>query len=365
MKKCFALFLVLTISLFTLGGCASRDDAAANGPPDPSTSVTDPTENNEPNEEAQNQPDENGLATETPSQSGEEPEEPEEVAGIIAMETDFTTLFDFIIFSIDPESGEQRVITSLTFPANSEDTLYLLPSDYYYSSAKQWVSDDFSRVAATLLIVSTGEHHAGWFTADGRFFDVTAALGLESKNDFSSPVHYYALGFANDYFVYCMDDKENDPVYYSVPIDNVTGEAVVATNALYDAMPMHEYEYMLTDWIDDTRCLIDQGYESYRDRKTDSLVYDCATGEMTKYVPGDARYSWNGVASPDGTTIAFLSSAREGKNPPSLYTVELGSDSPVQIETVLNNTVASKAGSPSCTQYPTGGEVCVTLLDWR
>ena len=27
MKKCFALFLVLTISLFTLGGCASRDDA--------------------------------------------------------------------------------------------------------------------------------------------------------------------------------------------------------------------------------------------------------------------------------------------------------------------------------------------------
>lgn len=365
MKKCFALFLVLTISLFTLGGCASRDDAAANGPPDPSTSVTDPAENNEPNEEAQNQPDENGPATETPSQSGEGPEEPEEIAGIIAMEADFTTLFDFTIFSIDPESGEQRVITSLTFPANSEDTLYLLPSDYYYSSAKQWVSDDFSKVAATLLIVSTGEHHAGWFTADGRFFNVTATLGLESKNDFSSPVHYYALGFANDYFVYCMDDKENDPAYYSVPIDNVTGEAVVATNALYDAMPMHEYEYMLTDWIDDTRCLIDRGYESYRDRKTDSLIYDCATGEMTKYVPGDARYSWNGVASPDGTTIAFLSSAREGKNPPSLYTVELGSDSPVQIETVLNNTVASKAGSPSCTQYPTAGEICVTLLDWR
>ena len=46
MKKCFALFLVLTISLFTLGGCASRDDAAANGPPDPSTSATDPAESN-------------------------------------------------------------------------------------------------------------------------------------------------------------------------------------------------------------------------------------------------------------------------------------------------------------------------------
>lgn len=349
--------LVLCAGMLLLGGCAS-DGGTTGSPPEPSAgSTSSSVETEAPSEES------GELVSE--SEDPVEAEDPQETSGIIAMVADFTTLFDFTIFSIDPESGEQRVITSLTFPANSEDTLYLLPSDYYYSSAKQWVSDDFSKVAATLLIMSTGEHHAGWFTSDGTFFDVTAALGLEPQNDFDSPAHYYALGFVNDYFVYCMDDKENDPVYYSVPINNVTGEAVVTTNALYDAMPMHEYEYMLTDWIDDTRCLIDQGYESYRDRKTDSLVYDCATGEMTKYVPGDARYSWNGVASPDGTTIAFLSSAREGKNPPSLYTVELGSDSPVQIETVLNNTVTSKAGSPSCTQYPTAGEICVTLLDWR
>lgn len=349
--------LTLCAGMLLLGGCAS-DGGTTGSPPEPSAgSTSSSVETEAPSEES------GELVSE--SEDPVEAEEPQETSGIIAMVADFTTLFDFTIFSVDPESGEQRVITRLTFPANSEDTLYLLPSDYYYSSAKQWVSDDFSKVAATLLIMSTGEHHAGWFTSDGTFFDVTAALGLEPQNDFDSPAHYYALGFVNDFFVYCMDDKENDPVYYSVPINNVTGEAVVTTNALYDAMPMHEYEYMLTDWIDDTRCLIDQGYESYRDRKTDSLVYDCATGEMTKYVPGDARYSWNGVASPDGTTIAFLSSAREGKNPPSLYTVELGSDSPVQIETVLNNTVASKAGSPSCTQYPTAGEVCVTLLDWR
>ena len=349
--------LTLCVGMLLLGGCAS-DGGTTGSPPEPSAgSTSSSVETEAPSEES------GELVSE--SEDPVEAEDPQETSGIIAMVADFTTLFDFTIFSIDPESGEQRVITSLTFPANSEDTLYLLPSDYYYSSAKQWVSDDFSKVAATLLIVSTGEHHAGWFTANGRFFDVTVALGLESKNDFSSPVHYYALGFINDCFVYCIDDGESDPTYYSVPIDNVTGEAVVTTNALYDAMPTHEYEYMLTDWIDDTRCLIDQGYESYRDRKTDSFIYDCATGEMTKYVPGDARYSWNGVASPDGTTIAFLSSAREGKNPPSLYTVELGSDSPVQIETVLNNTVASKAGSPSCTQYPTAGEVCVTLLDWR
>ena len=354
--------LALCAGMLLLGGCAS-DAGTASSPSEP------PVESTSSSVETEIPPEESGEPISGP-EDPVEADEPEEIAGIIAMEADFTTLFNLTIFAIDPESGGQKMITTFTYPATaypvkSEDNLYLLPSEYYYSSARQWVSDDFSKVATTLLMMSTGEHHAGWFTSDGTFFDVTAALGLESQNDFDSPAHYYALGFVNDYFVYCMDDKENDPVYYSVPIDNVTGEAVVTTNALYDAMPTHEYEYMLTDWIDDTRCLIDQGYESYRDRKTDSFIYDCATGEMTKYVPGDARYSWNGVASPDGTTIAFLSSAKEGKNPPNLYTVELGSDSPVQIETVLNNTVASKAGSPSCTQYPTAGEVCVTLLDWR
>ncbi len=69
MKKYLACFLILAVSLFTLCSCASSDDAAANSPPEPSTSVEDSAESNKPAEETRPQPDGDEPATETPSQS--------------------------------------------------------------------------------------------------------------------------------------------------------------------------------------------------------------------------------------------------------------------------------------------------------
>lgn len=369
MKKCFALFLVLTISLFTLGGCASRDDAAANGPPEPSTSVTDPAENNEPNEEAQNQPDENGPATETPSQSGEGPEEPEEIAGIIAMTSDFTSRFSFTVVSINSETGEQQEISSFSIPSVTDDSQYMTPNDYayYYASARQWLSADFDKVAATRVALDTGERRAGWFTTNGEFFDVTETLGLSAQSDFDTPVRHYAVGFADGYFVYTAESDSGDAVYYSVPVENITPEAVQKMNALENVAPDMEavfnYDYALSDWVDDTHCLVDNRHDSEWNRKTENLLFDVTTGEATSYVPGDARYSWSGVVSPDGANVAFLSSPKGGTELPSLYVMPLAGGDPVKVEAELGFT--KRGGVPGCVQFPTVGEVCTTLLDWR
>lgn len=55
---------------------------------------------------------------------------------------------------------------------------------------------------------SNSEVHAGWIDADGNFFDVIEALGLQSKSDFDEPVKYYAAGFADGHF--CYYDKTTE-----------------------------------------------------------------------------------------------------------------------------------------------------------
>ena len=379
MKKCFALFLVLTISLFALGGCASRDDAAANGPPDPSTSVTDPAESNEPNEEAQNQPDENEPATETPSQSGEEPEEPEEIAGIIAVVADWKTGMNFTIVSIDPDTGEQQTISYFdVLPLTEDGDFYTFdfkgPGTYAlcYSSYRDIFSPDYSKVAVHKQFLRTGENHAGWLDTDGNFFDVTEALGLQAKSDFDDPAQYFPVGFTEDgLFVYTDRalTTPGEPVYYTVPVDDVRPENIQempATDSFVHQDPTTwrwlNNNYAPTDWISDTQLLAD--YETRKDFAlcTVSFLVDTTTQEATEYVPGSSRHSWGGVMSPDGQNIAFMSAPIGGNEPSDLFVMGVDGGDP---ERVANSLPASANSHGDVQTEITTGATCVTLIDWR
>lgn len=353
--------LVLCAGMLLLGGCAS--DGGTTGSP-PESAAGNPS----PSVETEIPPEESGEPISEP-EDPVEADDPEEIAGIIAMTTDFTSRFSFTVVSINPETGEQQEISSFSIPSVTDDSQYMTPNDYayYYASARQWLSADFDKVAATRVVLDTGERRAGWFTTDGEFFDVTEALGLSAQSDFDTPARHHAVGFADGYFVYTAEDDNGDAVYYSVPVENITPEAVLEMNALENVVPDMEavfnYDYALSDWVDDTHCLVDNRHDSEWNRKTESLLFDATTGEVASYVPGDARYSWNGVTSPDGANVAFLSSPKGGTELPSLYVMPLAGGDPVEVEVELGFT--KRGGVPGRVQFPTVGEVCTTLLDWR
>ena len=56
------------------------------------------------------------------------------------------------------------------------------------------------------------------------------------------------------------------------------------------------------------------------------------TGEETVYVPGTSRMSWNGVLSPDGSQVAFMSRPKNGTEI-DIYTMPLGGGDPVKVST--------------------------------
>ena len=364
MKKYFALFLVLIVTLFTLSGCASHNDnAPANSPPEPSANVTEPVGSDVRNDEAQAQSDEDAAIMEAPGRPNVKAEGPEEIEEIIAMEADFTAGRNITVFAIDPESGVQRNISVFSL---SE---WMVPSTsvYYYSSARHWLTTDFDKVAATLVIPDNNERRAGWVAEDGEFFDVTETLGQSAQSDFDTPARHEALGFTNDYFVYTVRNDDGEVTYYSVPIYNVVPEAVQEMNALENVVPdrneVFNNDYVLSDWVDETHCLADHKHNGLTDCKDESLLFDVTTRETASYVPGDARYSWNGVVSPDGTHVAFLSVPKQGTESPNLYVTPLAGGDPVKVEIALSFSKA--AGRIGYTQNPNLGDICVTLLDWR
>ena len=104
------------------------------------------------------------------------------------------------------------------------------------------------------------------------------------------------------------------------------------------------------------------------EKKTESCILDIATGETISYVPGDGRYSWCGVASPDGSTVAFLSAPKAGQEPPSLYTMSLNGGDPIRSPASFVFSPAyyySDDDCPAYAIYPQSGATCVTLLEWR
>lgn len=360
--------LTLCAGMLLLGGCAS--DTGTND------NTSEPTAGSTPS----------SVETEAPSEeSGEpisEPEnlvevnEPEGITGIIAMTSNIGTSFSFNIFSTNPETGERTTLVNLAFPSEGADegraVIYMPPvNEVNSSNVAEWVSQDFSKIAATKTYTDDTDSHAGWFDVDGVFFDVTEALGLQPQSDFADPVHYTAIGFTEDncFAYYSTTDNVYERTYYIVPLDNLTPEAIQEGNPLSDAKPMMrdstDYDYF-TDWLDDTHYLADHCLNSCW-HKTQSVIIDAASGSAEDYIPGDSRYNWNGVVSPDAAQIAFFSVPKQGNSSPQLYVMNLTDGEPVAVDVEVEFSSKAQERCPSFVLYPSPGlgGTCTVLLDWR
>ena len=279
--------LALCAGMLLLGGCAS-DGGTAGSPSEPSAgSTSSSVETEAPLEES-------GEPISEPEDPAET-EEPEEVSGIIAMTSEISGDCTFRVVCIDPNTGEQESLLNVTYTSNvGKDTYYLPPTMTIYSaSASEWVSSDFSKIAATKYMSGTGEYHAGWFDASGEFYDVTEALGLQAQSDFDDPACYFAGGFTEGYFVYYANNTSYDGRnYFYVPLTNITLDAVQEGDAINAALPTlpadSDSGYNLSDWVNETQCLADQYVERYN-RKTNSVIFDTTTGEVTEFIPGTSR----------------------------------------------------------------------------
>ncbi len=209
-------------------------------------------------------------------------EEPGEITGIIAMVTEITSDYSFTILSIDPDTGEQKTISTIVYPGTSTDSTgecYYFPAitKIYTSSLCEWISTDLQKVATTKQFGTNGEYHAGWFDTSGTFFDVTAAVGMQAESDFDAPTKHRALGFSGEQFVF--EDAETGESYY-VPIDNIAPDTVQLGNPIVDALPDVPRDYYFCDWIDDSRYLADYCPSSY-DEKTVNVIVDATSNTFT------------------------------------------------------------------------------------
>lgn len=269
---------------------------------------------------------------------------------------------------LNPDTGEVRLIS--TFPHGMQDggndgSYVLLPpgnninvnyDPSLFATRDEWFGGQFyEKMAMTKHFYANSEQHAGWIDTAGNFFDVTEALGLQSKSDFEDPVCYRAVGFAydvdwNEYFIYQHpgDGGVYGITYYTVPVSNLSINAV-EEKLFYTHSDPYTYtisgitsggyigavydRYDITSWIDYDHCIANVLNRS--NLHSNSYIIDVTTGDYQTYIPETSRSNWNGVLSPDGTQIAFMSSPQGGTDV-SIYTVPVSGGDPVRVNTDMS-----------------------------
>lgn len=376
-KKCLAIFIVCIGLCFSACGTnESETDQNSGGQENDSDYETETdedvsygTETNTDEEdyvedisEAETDYDmEDTDVQETEETTGEEEHISSEPSGLIIL-NDTKDAGAIKIVSVQPESGEQQEIASFFVAGmglNREGYFYQWLSEpiVLSDSMKQKFSYDYTKLAATKTFTNDMESHAGWIENDGTFFDVTEKLGLQSKSDFDDPVHYKAIGFTEDgYFMFCDSDHD-----YYVPLDNLSSGSIEEGSLFSYEDALDDFFHdnlgyaspLLTDWVND-HVFVYQN-EKHTDYLGASSVHsrigDLETGETTEYIPG-SKYTWDGVVSPDGKTIAFMSNA---SGDTAIYTIPVAGGEPVELHTDMG------LSNPSYFNE----EFYTTLIDWR
>lgn len=262
----------------------------------------------------------------------EEPEpvpEPEKLEGLIFASGMTIVGYDesqthFEIRCFQPETEKESLISQF-------DLLYINGNDYYQLAAYERVnrdlfSDDYSKIAVTKHFVSSGETHAGWIDSDGSFFDVTEALGLQSKSGSESPASYNAMGFSDNLFGYYQYTGKPDPPCYWVPINNVTSSAICEGDVFTrNGQPD---ESSITSWIDDTRYIVNINFSH---NHWNSQILDRVEDKTREYIPGNSRNNRDGFVSPDGTQIAFMSAPEGCGKVTNVYIIPVEGGDPVKV----------------------------------
>lgn len=325
MRRFLSLLLVV-LTVLSLVGCAEHKSA----------------ENSSTISNAESQP------TGAQDDSATMPTEPEETqpaeaktSGLVIGNYTLTETKGYVeIYLVSPDDGEIQQLFSVNLARRTDGTAFYLHGSARYASQRGLVSKDLSKIAITKLDINKNEWHAGWIDREGKFWDITEALGLVPESDFEKLPQHAACGFTEkDEFVFM--DNNNDKVY-RVPVDSLNPESMIEGQETPECIELlgwpdtgwERNNRMPTDIIDGTYFLAD--YFHVSGHYTESVIVDATTEEATSYVPGDARHSWSGTLSPDGKQVAFLSALRDTHDTPTdLYVTTLDGGEPRKVEVDL------------------------------
>lgn len=236
-------------------------------------------------------------------------------------------IFTCDISCLDPETGEQTPVSHFLFGDVDTERSYLLPNgvksltqDDDVVTRRNWFSSDYQLLAATRVSASDGSYQIGWIKGE-KFFNISDKLGLVPESDFEASPRYIAAGFTDDgmYTFYKLSSDALERTYYYVPLDNLSPEQIKEGKIMDEQyLTFEERDDSMTDRISDSLYVMNT---------TDQIsqIYNTETGETAVYVSGDNRFSWNGVVSPDGAEIAFMSRTKTGMDV-DIFTMSLFAD---------------------------------------
>lgn len=305
--------------------------------------------------------------------------------------------------SVNSENGEKNIISSFTVyqratsKSDGRKWINLLSNTGCSTRAplKRMFSEDYKYIATTRFAEDTGEYHAGYYDEEKRFHDVTVAVDAVG-GDFDEPIKQISIGFTEDgYFVFAeLPPKSLDTLFvggyhaynsdwkvYQVNLGE-HGEVIESSMKPYDDLNRLQgdnWEWLeegceVTDWMDETRCLLNYPEETarllYGELRIDRWnvrVFDTQTQEYSSLISGETRTNWSGVISPDGRNVAFLSAPKQGNGNASLYSVPIDGGEPVRIcdDISVNRTSVNNVSSrPANYTYSSAGNSIAFLTEW-
>ena len=382
MKKYFIEILATILILATLlSGCGNAEPASSSPSPTETEAGSENagqlTETDIGNENA-GQPTETEIGSENVGQPvetegpTEAPPEEENLSGLMiltCMPKGYKYVNGSITYILQCFNMDTGKVTDVAqFDVNPDATVEypILDQHNFYVNSQDLFSKDYDKLAITARFTSDHSKHTGWIDESGQFFDVTEALGLAPDSDFADPVYCCACGFAEDgSFVFEMSESGEfykDRQYFSVDPDNLDPAAIREGNPYLGRTEYYDENhkgtfpwwtnYHVTDWVDDTHCIADVG-----DHYSTTMLIDIDAEESTMYMPSTSRKCWDGVVSPEGDRIAFLSQPEHGNELPSLFVVPTSGGDPVKVDAPIAFTYKEYAVDRD--------NGFTTIIDWR
>jgi len=294
------------------------------------------------------------------------------------------------IISIDPNTGAHRTISNFTMPSEQFRGISSLRSP----EDMQSLSENLDKLAVTMVVGTDNARHVGWVESNGGFFDVTELI-VAPQGDFSEVIHHSDPRFGPDNYFYFVSSGN----VFRVPLHDLTPEAVetvgevqsfrgnhgyrvhsdgsVGNGALYNASMSYWLPHSSPilpssvsgpsvhnsnrQWVDENTMLgvratgrsgpgagsLDNR-ESWEDTILPTLVFidaiptgtearDVNLNERQRLVlpANSTRRTWDGVVSPCGTQIAFLSKSTSGASFPELFVASIDGEDIRRVDTEI------------------------------
>lgn len=289
-----------------------------------------------------------------------------DLEGIVIVQADWSNgkVVKYTVYTVDPETAISQEISQFAFThlyKESEPEYTIVPAWRFsvYGNLYDHFSEDYTKIAATKTILSSGEVHAGWVDTAGNFFDVTEALGEQAQTDFDEPASYYAVGFQDNIFIYVSSKDRQKDQYRGVAIEDLTlGSWEIDTS---DKLVLGKsYEtwgwlsgYKVTDWLNDDQALIGIN-------QTKCRIATLSTQSLEEYLPGEETHlNWSAVASPDGSRVAFISRPEAGEEI-NMYIASISGENPTRFEPDFGPLFY-----PTAANQVSAGMACCYILEWR